>query len=497
MAQKQILPQVTPQILSAWDKKYVWHPFTQQALWEKEKILIVDSGKGAFIRDVSGKRYFDGVSSLWLNLFGHRHPALDRAFKRQLGKIAHSTFLGLSHRPGIELARDLIRIAPRNLSRVFYSDNGATSVEIALKMAYQYWVEKDGRGDSRGGGRSAKPRPAAKRTEFLALKNSYHGDTVGAVSVGGIDTFHGKYRPLLFKTRFAMSPYCFRCPFNKEKARHRHRLGEKINFVPKPGDFREETGCRWECLGSVRKILQERASHIAGAIIEPIVQGAAGMIVMPPGYLAGFARLCRNYGVLLIADEVATGFCRTGSLFATDQEKAEPNLMCIAKALTGGYTPLAATLTEEKIYRAFRGPVQKLRTFFHGHSYTAHPLGAAVARANLELIRKSKLLEKSRQKAHLMKDELEELKLLPAVGSVRQAGLMIGVELVKNKAANAPYPAHLRMGARVCKGLLSEGIWLRPLGDVIVLMPPPIAADSDLRRMIRSLKKVILHECQT
>ncbi len=450
-----------------WDKDFLWHPFTQQYEWEKSSPIIVASGKGATFTDITGKRYIDGVSSLWVNIHGHRHPVLDRAVREQLSKIAHSTFLGLSHVPAIELGRDLARLAPRGLRRSFYSDNGATAVEASLKMAFQYWIEQ------------GKPRP-----EFLALKGSYHGDTIGAVSVGGVGAFHSKFKPLLFKTHFAMAPACVRCPFNKKKVRNRFRLGEKTSIVPKPGDKRAETGCRWECLGSVDKILKKRRGRIAAGIIEPVMQGAGGMISMPPGYVAGFRRLLTQHNTLMIADEVATGFCRTGSLFACEQENVSPDLLCLAKGLTGGYTPLAVTMTTEKVFRAFRAPYEKFKTFFHGHSYTAHPLGCAVARANLNLIERSKLIEKTRRNAHILKDELQSLLSLPIVGSVRQAGLMAGVELVSAK----------RIGARVCKQLLQSGIWLRPLGNVVVIMPPPIISDNDLRRVVRKLKGVLLHE---
>lgn len=454
--------------LEKWDKTYIWHPFTSQSIWEKEPTLIVKSGQGVRFKDTKGKTYIDGVSSLWVNLFGHRHPVLDSAIKKQLGFIAHSTFLGLSHPNAIVLAKELSRISPKGLTRTFYSDNGASAVEVALKMAFQYWSEKK-----------------QNRPEFISIKNSYHGDTIGSVSVGGIGNFHGKFKPLLFKTHFAMAPHCGNCRFNKTKIKNRYRCGEKIKTIPRPGQFRKETGCRWECLRDVQSILKRKKKRIAAGIIEPIVQGAGGIIVMPPGYVAGFQRLLKQNQVLMIADEVATGFVRTGTLFASEQENVRPDFLCLAKAITGGYSPLAATMTTENIYRAFKGPVKKMRTFFHGHSYTAHPLGAAVAVANLGLIRKSKLLEKSTHLAHLMKVELQALEGLSAVKEIRQAGLMAGVEL---KGLS---------GAKVCKKLLNQGVWLRPLGNTIVLMPPPIITGSDLKRIIRRLKSVILHEFKT
>lgn len=485
MAQSSVKSKkLPPQKLESWDKKFIWHPFTQHSIWDKEPAVIIESGKGGFLRDIRGRRLVDGNSSLWVNLHGHNHPVLNQALKNQLSKIAHSTFLGMSHPTAITLARELARVSPRGLSRTFYSDNGATSVEIALKMAFQYWVEKSG--GKRG-----------LRDEFLGLRGSYHGDTIGSVSLGGISTFHSKFHPLLFKTHFAMAPYCYRCPFNKKKAGHRCRNGEKVGLQPRPGDVRQETGCHWQCLGDVEKILKRRSKKIAAGIMEPVVQGAGGIIVLPPGYMAGFQRLCRQYDVLLIADEVATGFGRTGTLFACEQENIRPDFMCLAKALTAGYTPLAATLTTEKVFNAFYGPVSAGRTFFHGHSYTAHPLGTAVALASLKLIENTKQLEKSRYMAQIMKDELKGLEGLPQVGSIRQAGLMAGVELVADKKSRKPFPAARRMGAHVCRALLKKGIWLRPLGDVLVLLPAPVLSEGHLRHLVRSIRDVILHETKT
>ncbi len=453
--------------LESWDKKFLWHPFTQQYLWEKDPTLIIQSGKGAYLKDVKGHEYLDGVSSLWVNLVGHRHPALTRAIKNQLDKISHSTFLGLSHQPAIELGRELIKVAPQGLRRVFYSDNGATAVEVALKMSFQYWIEREGQA----------------RPEFLAVKGSYHGDTLGSVSVGGIGSFHSKFKPLLFKTNFAMAPACVTCPFNRNKVSDRFRCGEKITGVPKPGDPRKETGCKWECLKDAGKILAKKKMKISAAIIEPVLQGAAGMIVMPAGYVAGLKRLCEKANVLFIADEVATGFGRTGTLFACEQEKVRPDFLCVAKALTGGYSPLAATLTTDRIYKAFWGPVREGRTFFHGHSYTAHPLGAAAGLANLKIIRNSKLIEKTRHKAHILRKELQEIRRLPGIRSVRQAGLMAGIELAADR----------QKASKICKRLLSYGIWIRPLGNVLVVMPPPIISVSDLKRLVRSVGRA-LHE---
>ncbi len=465
-------------LLSRWDKKHLWHPFTQQAEWEKGSPLIVRSAKGSFFTDLRGRRYLDGVSSLWVTTHGHREPALDRAVVRQLGKMAHTTFLGLSHEPAIRLGRLLSRLAPPGLTRVFYSDNGATAVEVALKMAYQYWRQ------TRGGG---------GRTEFLALRNSYHGDTLGAVSVGGIGLFHGLFRPLLFKARFAMSPHCYRCPHRRRPCDGRFRPegpGEALP-APKPGDFRAETGCRWECLGSVESVFKARGRRLAAMVVEPLVQGAAGMIVAPPGYLKGVERLCRRHGVLLIADEVATGFGRTGAMFAVQREGVRPDFLCAAKSVTGGYLPLAATLTSEKIYRAFLGRHGAFKTFFHGHTYTANPLACAAALANLGLYRSRRLLSVLRPKIARLTEGLKALRALPAVGDVRQMGFMAGVELVRDKKTGRPFPVSWRAGRRVCQAAHRRGVWLRPLGDVVVVLPPLGISLKDLERLLTVLRESV------
>ena len=446
--------------LKAVDKNVLWHPFTQQWEWEKnihETPLVIARGNGNYIYDSSGRKYLDGVSSLWANLHGHNHPSINRALIRQIKKISHSTFLGLTHEPGIRLAQALVKIAPIGLTRVFYSDNGSTAVEVALKMAFQYHVQKPGNGNM--------------RPEFLALRNSYHGDTIGAVSVGGIDLFHKKFKPLLFKTHFAMSPHCFRCPYNRDKSERSvfYRYGGE---KPKPGDFREATGCRWECLGEAEKILKAKSKRISAAILEPVVQGAGGILVMPPGYLWGFAALCRRYQVLLIADEVATGFGRTGKIFACGHEGVCPDLLCLAKGISGGYLPLAATLATEKIYKAFLGKYDEFKAFFHGHTYTANPLACAAGLASLKLLKRKiheGLIEKS---IEALKKCLSRLSGSSRVGHVRQAGLMAGIEIVKDRKKNLSFLPGERAGKRICMKLRSSGILLRPLGDVLVVLPP-------------------------
>ncbi len=464
--------------LSQLDRKYLWHPFTQGSEWEKEIYeypMVISKAKGVYLYDSNGKKYIDGVSSLWANIHGHRHPALDAAIIKQLKKVAHTTFLGLTHEPGILLAQELIKIAPQGLTRVFYSDNGSTAVEVALKMAYQYRLQS--------GQLKIK---SSKKISFLSLKESYHGDTIGSVSVGGIDLFHKKFYPLLFSTEFAMSPHCLKCPFRKSKDEtlkitNYEYKGEK----PKPGDFRSKTGCHWECLGQVESKLKQKKSKTVAAILEPLVQGAGGILTAPPGYLWGFARICKKYGVPLILDEVAVGFGRTGTLFACQQEGVTPDFLCLAKGITGGYLPLAATLTHEKIYQAFLGKYEEFKTFFHGHTYTANPLATQVAIASLDLFKKEKTLHRVQKLSRLLTKLLQELAHLPMIHQIRQTGLIAGIELT-------PSSLHPRIGKKVCLQARKHGLLLRPLGNTLVLIPPLSITEEELTHLIRGTHKSIL-----
>lgn len=422
--------------------------------WEQEKPLIIEKGKGSYLIDTDGKKYLDGTSSIWVNLHGHRHPALDRAIKKQLDKIAHSTFLGLSNPPAIQLARELIRIAPPGLTRVFYSDNGSTAVEVALKMAVQYWQQR-------------RPESGPKHT-FLHLKLAYHGDTIGAVSVGNIKLFHSRFTSLLFPTVEADPPYCYRCPL-------------RLTYP----------SCQMACLDPIERILKERHRELAGFIIEPLVQAAAGMITAPPGYLKRVRDLCTKYHVLLIVDEVATGFGRTGKMFACQHEGVTPDLMAISKGLTGGYMPLAATLTTEEIYKGFLGTYADFKSFFHGHSYTGNPLGCAVALANLDVFQREKTLARLQPKIKTMARLLQPLWQLPHVGDIRQRGFMAAIELVEDRVTRNPYSLEARMGHRVTQESRRHGLLLRPLGHIMVLMPPLSTDASTLARMVAILHHAI------
>jgi len=444
-------PQDPTERLRAADKAHLWHPFTQMAEWAAGDPVVIVAGEREFLIDTDGNRYIDGVSSLWCNLHGHRRPEIDEAIRGQLGRIAHSTLLGLASVPAIDLAARLVEIAPKGLTRVFYSDCGATAVEIALKMAFQYWQQ------------CSRPQPG--RTKFVGLTLGYHGDTIGAVSVGGIDLFHGIFRPLLFEAIHAPAPYCYRCPLDKCR----------------------ET-CRMECAEAMEQILSARSHEIAAVIIEPLVQGAGGMITHPAGYLRRVAEACRRHDVLLICDEVATGFGRTGRMFACEHEDVRPDLMCVAKGISAGYLPLAATLATERIYEAFLGEHAQHRTFFHGHTYTGNALACAAGVASLEVFKNERVLERIGELSARLASLLAPLAELPHVGEVRQRGLMAGIELVADRATRRAYPPEERRGRQVCQAARKRGVWLRPLGDVVVLMPPYCISDESLVQLVDAVR---------
>jgi len=432
--------------LAADAKKYIWYPFTQMQDFAKDSPVIIKEAKGCILKDIDGREYIDGVSSLWTNVHGHKKKEIDLAIKKQLDRVAHSTLLGLSNVPAVECAKKLVEITPDGLSRVFYSDSGSTAVEIALKIAFQYH-QQTGKKNS-------------KKKKFISMTNAYHGDTIGSVSVGGIDLFHEMYAPLLFDSIKALSPYCYRCPVNKA--------------------FPE---CGFECLNQMEDLMKKHSNEAAGLVIEPIVQGAAGLLVQPPGYLKRVRELCTRYDILMIADEVAVGFGKTGKMFACEHEEIEPDIMALAKGITGGYMPLAATLTTEKIYQGFLGKYEEFKTFFHGHTYTGNPLACAAATANIDIFEKEKVIENLQKKIIFLKKELEAFKLLEYVGDVRQMGIMVGIELVQNQKTKKLYPAGLKTGQRVTKEARNRGLIIRPLGDVIVLMPPLSITEDELKKV--------------
>lgn len=445
--------------LSKWDRQYVWHPFTQMKEWEQEDPLIIEKGNGTYLYDIHGNKYLDGTSSIWVNLHGHRHVTLNTAIQKQLGKIAHSTLLGAASPPSIVLAKELVKIAPKGLTRVFYSDNGSTAVEVALKMAIQYWQQQS--------------PPQKQKTKFVRLDDAYHGDTMGSMSVSGVSLFHERFRPLLFSAISLDAPYCYRCPLN-------------LRFP----------SCNTACLDPLEDILATQHNQIAGVIIEPMVQAVAGMMTQPPSYVSRVRELCTKYDVLLIADEVATGFGRTGKMFACDHENVAPDLMCVAKGLTGGYLPLAATMTTQTIYEAFLGEYVEFKTFFHGHSYTGNALACAAALANLEIFKKEKTLAHVKKKARLLQKLLKPLADLPIVGDIRQCGLMAGVEFVKNKETLQPFPLSERIGHHVAMECRGRGLLLRPIGHSVILVPPLATLEQELRQMVHILIESCLAACK-
>lgn len=488
------------------DHAHVWHPFTQMRDWLGSEPIVITSGKGAVLRDVQGRAYLDANSSIWTNLHGHNHPKINSAMQRQLKKIAHSSALGLANEPASRLAARLVKIAdalptglkrgrgekekrigtapplpasapfpPVSLSKVFFSDDGSTAMEVALKLAYEY--------TRRTRGPKTKPR-------FLSLAGAYHGDTVGAVSLGHIDLFHKAYAGLLFPTDKVMAPYCYRCPFNRAQ--------------PERADAREYRKCNWECVNQVEQKFsaqKKRGNPYAGFVFEPLLQGAAGMIPQPTGWLRRVTEIARRHGTLLIADEVMTGFGRTNAeckmqnaklpLFACHQENVQPDFLCLAKGLTGGYLPMAATLTTQNVFDAFLGRYDEFKTFFHGHSFTGNQLGAAAAQANLEILQSKESSRARRILQRTLAEELKNLWSLPNIGDIRQVGLVVGVELVRDWRTRMPFPLRERAGIRVCEAMARRGVLTRPVGNVVVLMPPYCTTAKQVRRMVGVLGEAI------
>jgi adenosylmethionine---8-amino-7-oxononanoate aminotransferase len=449
------MPTARTRRLIAQDKAFVWHPFTQMRDWLADpEPLVIAQGRGATLFDSEGRPYLDAVSSLWVTVHGHGHPRLKAALARQMDKLDHSTLLGLANEPSIELAAALAKAAPKGLEKVFYSDSGSTAMEIALKIAFQYWQNQGG--------------AAAKKQGFITLSQSYHGDTLGSVSLGGISLFHKIYRPLLFKTLQVPSPY---------------------------GAGDPKDGAR--ALADIESLLRKKADRVAALVVEPLMQGAAGMLKAPPGFLKGLRRLCDRYDTLLVADEVATGFGRTGSLFACEQEGVSPDLMAVAKGLTGGVLPLAATLATRRVYKGFLFPYADQKTFFHGHTYTGNPLACAVALESLKLFKTEHTLRKLQPKIRQLTQGLAGLLELPHVGEVRQVGFMAGIELMRDKAKRTPYRYDEAVGAKVCRRARAYGVILRPLGDVIVLMPPLCTSPTELDFLLKVVEASVKDVTET
>ncbi|HYV29273.1 MAG TPA: aminotransferase class III-fold pyridoxal phosphate-dependent enzyme [Candidatus Eisenbacteria bacterium] len=504
--------------LAQLDHRYVWHPFTQMQDWLKQKPIVITRGQGAVLQDVHGREYLDANSSIWTNLHGHNHPKINTAIQRQLKKISHSSALGFANKPASLLAEKLVKAANpeiydlrwtidekehqkprkskienRKLQKVFFSDDGSTAMEVALKLAYEF---------ARRSGFSEKPR-------FLTLDRAYHGDTVGAVSLGHIDLFHRRYRDLLFKSDQVMSPYCYRCPFNRAR--------------PERADAREYRQCHWECVDMVEKKFhaqKKRGNPYAALVVEPLIQGAAGMIPQPVGWLRRVADIARGHGALLIADEVMTGFGRTGVsgsefrvsslkqasqnpelgtrnpelLFACHHEGVQPDFLALAKGMTGGYLPMAATLTTQAVFDAFLGDYAEFKTFFHGHSFTANQLGAAAALASLELLHSEQSIRARQKLEQTLRAELQTLWALRNVGDIRQVGLIVGVELIKDWRTRKPFDLRERAGIRVCEAMARRGVLTRPVGNAVVLMPPYCTTAGQAQQMVNALFQAIQSE---
>ena len=505
--------------LAKLDHAHVWHPFTQMRDWLKREPIVIVSARGARLRDANGREYLDGNSSIWTNLHGHRHPQITRAIERQLRKIAHSSALGLANEPASLLAEKLVEAANpricderfalgqsaaprigqskdvnRRLAKVFFSDDGSTAMEVALKLAYEF----------------ARRTRGLRKPKFLSLKSAYHGDTVGAVSLGHIDRFHHAYAGLLFKSDSVMAPYCYRCPFNRAR--------------PERADAREYRRCHWECVSQVEHRFatqQKRDNPYAAMVVEPRIQGAAGMIPQPAGWLDRVSQIARAHHAQLIADEVMTGFGRTGAqpvlpsdgpaipanaranrkgtkpvrdsreagpaLFACHHEGVQPDFLAVAKGLTGGYLPMAATLTTREVFEAFLGEYEEFKTFFHGHSFTANQLGAAAALASLELLQSPASVGARAKVEETLRHELPSLWSAPNVGDIRQVGLVAGIELVKDWRTREPFDRRERAGIRVCEAMARRGVLTRPIDNVVVLMPPYCSTAAQVRQMVEAL----------
>ncbi|MBI4663373.1 MAG: aminotransferase class III-fold pyridoxal phosphate-dependent enzyme [Verrucomicrobia bacterium] len=511
--------------LARLDHRFVWHPFTQMRDWLKGEPTVIVSGQGALLRDIQGKEYLDANASIWTNLHGHNHPKLNAALQRQMKKIAHSSALGLANEPASLLAAKLVEVANlgiydirftidattgqsrrqssivnRQLTKVFYSDDGATAMEVALKLAYEY----------------ARRTRGIRRPKFLSLQGAYHGDTMGAVSLGHIDLFHKAYAGLTFKTDTVMAPYCYRCPFN--------RAG------PERADARDYRSCQWECVDQVERQFDKqskRGSPYAAMVVEPLIQGAAGMIPQPAGWLRRVAEIARGHGTQLIADEVMTGFGRTGharpvsaigaektrkredgklqpsrppvsssarvrsSLFACHLEGVQPDFLALAKGMTGGYIPMAATLTTQPVFDAFLGEYSEFKTFFHGHSFTGNQLGAAAALASIGLLEDKAAIRRREGLERTLGTLLPSLWSSPSVGDIRQVGLIAGIELVQDWRMRKPFALKDRVGARVCEAMARRGVLTRPIGDVVVLMPPYCTTDEQAEKMVEALREAV------
>lgn len=434
------------------DSKYIWHPYTQMKDCEKNPLILIEKAKGIKLYDDKGKVYYDTISSWWCNIHGHSHPKINKAIKKQVDLFEHVLFAGFSHKPAIDLAQKIIAITPSSLKKVFFSDNGSTAVEVSLKMSFQYWQNMGKK----------------KKTKFLSLDMAYHGDTVGAMSVSGVDLFNEVFSPLFFESFKAPSPYCYRCPKGKNKE-----------------------NCQIECADEMEKILKKNSAAIAALILEPMVMAAGGMIVYPKEYLKRVSILAKKYNVHLIVDEVAVGFGRTGKMFACEHADVKPDFMCISKGLTSGYLPLSATLTTNKIYNQFYADYDKKKTFYHGHTFTANPIGCAAALASLQVFKDEKSLDKVNKLAPIFHRRLESFRDYDLVGDVRYIGMIGAIELVKDKKTKKGFSLNERIGLKVYKEGLKKGLVLRPLGSIVYFFLPFCISRFQLEEIMDRTKSII------
>lgn len=438
------------------DLKYIWHPYTQMKDCFKLPPILIERAKGIKLYDNRGNFYYDTISSWWCNVHGHNHPKIKEAIKKQLKSLEHILFAGFTHRPAIELTEKLIGLAPKNLTKVFFSDNGSTAVEIALKMSFQYWQNIRRK----------------KKTRFISLDYAYHGDTIGAMGVSGKSLFNQPFLPLLLPSFKVPAPYCYRCPMGRNR-----------------------NECNTDCIEPLKELLKKKSHLVAGIILEPLVLAAGGMIVYPKEYLVRVMELAKRFNVHLIFDEVATGFGRTGRMFAADNFSEGPDFMCLAKGITSGYLPLAATLTTERIYQAFYADYEKKKTFYHGHTYTANPISCACALESLKIFEEEKILKRIGEIIPIFYNLLERFRELTLVGDVRYIGLIGAMELVEDKTTKKSFAFKERIGFEVYKRALKKNLILRPLGNVIYLLPPLCIKQDELRDIIDRTYSVIKFLC--
>lgn len=448
------------------DRRFVWHPFTQMKDWIVTNPIVISSGDGAILRDTQGNEYLDGNSSIWTNLHGHNHSEINAAITAQLGKIAHSSALGLANEPASMLAEKLVALAGGSgqLQKVFYSDDGSTAMEVAIKLAYEF----------------ARRIKSQRTPRFLSLEGAYHGDTVGAVSVGHIELFHKAYQGLLFAADTVMAPYCYRCPYNRA--------------APERADARSYRKCNWECVGKVEEkfaTAKGEGNPISAMVIEPLMQGAAGMIPQPEGWVRRVSEIVSRNGAQLIADEVMTGFARTGPIFACQKEAVTPDFLCVAKGLTGGYLPMAATLTTQEVFNAFLGNYDEFKTFFHGHSFTGNQLGSVAALKSIEILERDEETKKREILQQTLQSELNTLWDSPHVGDIRCVGLVAAVELVRNWNTREKFDLGERAGIRICEHMARNGVLTRPIGNVVVLMPPYCTTTTQVKTIVKTLRDAI------